>query len=154
MSAAGLMIIRSPVGGHELPGNSARVVLTADRGTLLKRRWRGAAEDGKEFGFDLEQPLGHGDCFYADGDARYVVEQLPEAVLEIPITQPEIAARVAWTLGNLHLVVQVLPDAIRVADEPIARRALMEGHLPFQPASRVFLPISNGAHHHHAHAHD
>lgn len=149
-----LTIIRGPAGPDEIRDDFPRVVLTADRSTLHKRRWRGVAANGREFGFDLDRPLVHGDCFYADGETRYMIEQVSEAVLEMTIMQPDIAARVAWTLGNLHLVVQVLPDAIRVADDPVARRALMDGHISFQPASRVFLPISSRAHHHHAHAHD
>ena len=35
----------------------AIVILTADRATLAKRRWRGVAQDGREFGFDLDHVL-------------------------------------------------------------------------------------------------
>jgi urease accessory protein len=149
-----LTIIRGHVHADETQPNVSCILLTASRATLIKRRWRGAAENGKEFGFDLDHPLAHGDCFYMEGAEHYVVEQIPENVLEVSITDAEAAARTAWTLGNLHLVVQVLPDAIRVADDPAARKALADGHMAFQAASRIFLPISGSGHHHHGHAHD
>ena len=148
-----LTIIRGHLHADEIVGNTATVSLTVSRATLIKRRWRGVAGDGKEFGFDLDHSLAHGDCFYADGGVRYVVEQTPEDVLEVRIAGAEAAARTAWTLGNLHLVVQILPDAIRVADDPAARKALTDGGISFQPANRVFVPLAGGGHHH-GHAHD
>lgn len=149
-----LTIIRGHLHADEIRGTTSIILVIASRAMLVKRRWRGVAENGKEFGFDLEHPLDHGDCFYVEEGKRYVIEQTSEGVLEIPITYAEAAARIAWTLGNLHLVVQVLPDAIRVADDPAARKALADGHIAFQSASGVFMPISGGGHHHHGHAHD
>lgn len=148
-----LTIIRGPARADEIREKFPRILLTVNRATLVKRRWRGVAGDGKEFGFDLDHPLAHGDCFYADGGVRYVVEQTPEDVLEVRIAGAEAAARTAWTLGNLHLVVQILPDAIRVADDPAARKALTDGGISFQPANRVFIPLAGGGHHH-GHVHD
>ena len=34
-----------------------QVRIPVERLTLAKRRWRGVADDGEEFGFDLEAPL-------------------------------------------------------------------------------------------------
>ncbi|MBL4640618.1 MAG: hypothetical protein JKX86_02280, partial [Verrucomicrobiales bacterium] len=44
----------------ELP----EVELVADRFKLQKRRWRGEASDGADFGFELAEPLGHGAVFF------------------------------------------------------------------------------------------
>src|SRR5690606_16423726 len=56
------------------------VALHVDRQTLAKRRWRGAAEDGAEFGFELEAPLKEADVFFQTAAARYVIRQHPEPV--------------------------------------------------------------------------
>ena len=46
-----------------------QVTLSAERRQFLKRRWRGIAEDGTEFGFDLETRLTDGGViFHQDGN--------------------------------------------------------------------------------------
>ncbi len=142
---------------HEIPhgplppaDETRRVVLRADRLTLAKRRWRGRAEDGREFGFDLARPLTHGACFLVEGAICYVVGQEPEAVLEMPVATLEEAAALAWQIGNLHLSAQVLPTALRVADDPAAAQLFAREHIAFQRRTEIFLPLG-GTHHHHAH---
>jgi urease accessory protein len=136
--------------GHH--GHHHHVRLKADRTTLAKRRWRGVAEDGREFGFDLDETLGHGTHFFAEGETHYVLEQAPEEVLEIGVTTLEQAARIAWSLGNLHFGVQVLPDAVRVTEDPAVLQLLAREHIAFKRVSCVFQPLSAGAHHHdHSH---
>jgi urease accessory protein len=130
-------------------GPHSHVHLPADRATLAKRRWRGTAEDGREFGFDLDETLEHGDHFFAEGDRHYVIDQTAEDVVEIAITSPEQAAHVAWNLGNLHFGVQVTPGSIRVADDPAVRQFLAREHVAHRKVSCVFTPHSAGAHHHH-----
>jgi urease accessory protein len=125
------------------------VRLLASRATLAKRRWRGVAEDGREFGFDLDEALAHGAHFFADDASHYVLEQTPEDVLEIPVTTMEQAARVAWSLGNLHFGVQVQPQAVRVTEDPAVLQLLARESIAFKRVSCVFLPLSAGAHHHH-----
>jgi urease accessory protein len=129
------------------------VRLLANRATLAKRRWRGVAEDGKEFGFDLDEALSHGAHFFAEETRHYVLEQTPEEVLEIPITSPEQAARVAWSLGNLHFGVQVLPDAVRVTEDPAVLQLLSREGIAYKRVTCIFLPLFAGAHHHHDHSH-
>jgi hypothetical protein len=58
-----LTIIREGLQDHITGEDHHQVRLIADRLTLTKRRWRGAAEDGRKFGFDLEGPLIHGTSF-------------------------------------------------------------------------------------------
>ena len=147
------LICRLP-DSHEVKAGAGRVPLHADRVTLAKRRWRGKAEDGREFGFDLAAPAAHGDCFWVEGGTAYVIEQKPEEVIEIPVTA-EQAPILAWQIGNLHLGVQVLPSALRVADDPAVVQLIAREHLTFQRHTGVFVPISaaGGGHHPH-HAHD
>ena len=127
------------------------VRLIVPRATLAKRRWRGVAEDGKEFGFDLDRPLLHGSCFFAEGTRQYIVEQEPEEVLEIPIATAEQAARIAWSLGNLHFGLQILPDAIRVMEDSAVLQLFARDEIEFKKVTCVFLPLSAVSHHHHDH---
>jgi len=140
-----IQMISSPPPSQE---NHPPVRLLAPRTTLAKRRWRGAAEDGREFGFDLEKALRHGTLFFSDGVNHYVVEQTPEEVLEIPVATLAESARVAWNLGNLHFPVQVLAQAVRVVEDPAVLQFLSREHLSYQRITSVFLPLSAGAHHH------
>ncbi len=149
------LIHHLPPHHHDGDNDGTSVVLRADRHTLAKRRWRGKASDHREFGFDLAAPLTHAACFFIDGQTRYVIEQLPEPVLEIPIATPEDAARLGWQIGNLHLVVQVLPALLRVADDPAAAQLLTRESITFQRHEAVFQPLAAGAAHHHSpHAHE
>src|SRR5277367_5280267 len=147
-----LTIIRNNPHPHGVYEPHHHVRLLVDRATLAKRRWRGGAEDGREFGFDLDEPINHGTHFFAVGETYYVIEQTPEEVLEIPVATLEQAARVAWSLGNLHFGVQVLPDAVRVTEDPAVLQLLSRESVPFQRVECVFLPLSAGAHHHHDHS--
>jgi len=79
------------------------IALKAARLALAKRLWRGVAEDGTEFGFELGAPLKHGETFWQTATARYVVQQQPEAVLEISLEA-------------------VAPSAAAVRIRPLARR--------------------------------
>jgi urease accessory protein len=146
---AELTLIQNIPHDHGHHGHHRHVRLAADRTTLAKRRWRGVAEDGREFGFDLDESLGHGAHFFAEGEAHYVIDQLPEEVLEIPVATLEQAARVAWSLGNLHFGVQVLTGAVRVTEDPAVLQLLAREHIAFKRVACVFLPLSTGAHHHH-----
>lgn len=141
---------------HHHPHEGAEnVVLRADRHTLAKRRFRAKAADGREFGFDLDAPLEHGACFFVSEKICYLVEQQPEPVLEVPIATPEEAACLAWQIGNLHLGVEVLPAALRVADDPAAAQMLTRAGIAFQRHDAVFQPLhAAGGGHHHDHSHE
>ena len=146
---SGLTIIQSIPHLHGVSGPHQHIDLRVDRATLAKRRWRGTAEDGREFGFDLAEPIHHGAPFFADGDTSYVIEQKPEEVLEIAVTAPEEAARVGWNLGNLHFPVQVLDGAVRVQDDSAVLQLLQRQGIAFTRVTCVFLPLSAGVHGHH-----
>ena len=77
-----------------------------ERRVLAKRRWRGQAEDGMDFGFDLQAPLRHGVCFHSEQDTNYVIDQKPEAVFRVPYPNQQEAAHRAWQVGNLHFPAQ------------------------------------------------
>jgi urease accessory protein len=146
-----LTIIQRPIDSRSPMNDRRQVRLKASRGTLAKRRWRGVAEDGREFGFDLEKALTHGAFFFADDMVQYVVEQEPEEVIEIPVATMEEAASIAWNLGNLHFGVQILPRSIRISSDPAVRQFLHREGIAHERVECVFLPSAGGAHHHHHH---
>ena len=117
------------------------IILVVDRLTLAKRIWRGVAEDGAEFGFELTQRLQPGDTFWQTTVARYVVRQQPEAVLEVALEMaPSVAAGIGWAVGNLHLELQSEPTRLLALDEPAVRQLFGRLNVPFKPTTAVFRP--------------
>ncbi len=126
--------------------------IPVERLTLAKRRWRGVAEDGREFGFDLDAPLGDGAAVFAGGSGVYLIAQKYEPVLELRIADCGLriatdAARLGWVIGNLHFPMEVTAEAIRVADDPALRQLFARESLPFRACKRVFHPLSGGHRH-------
>jgi urease accessory protein len=129
---------------RELP----RIRLLVDRLTLAKRRWRGTAENGREFGFDLEAPLTDGALVGEIEGASYVVAQKAEPVLEIVlISRAAPIARLGWTIGNLHFPIQVTDEVIRVPDDPALRQLFEREKIPFTACERVFVPFAKSHRH-------
>ncbi len=132
--------------------DSPRIRLAVDRLTLAKRRWRGVAEDGAEFGFDLDAPLADGTAVFQSGSALYVLAQKYEPVLEVESAKCGVqsageAARLGWMIGNLHFQIELAGDVVRVVDDPAVRQLFEREHIAFTACKRVFKPLS-GAHHH------
>jgi len=141
---------------HVHPGTEDIVIpIRALRETLAKRRWRAVAEDGQEFGFDLDHILNHGHFVSTEGSKYYAIEQEPELVLEVALgTDISMAARRAWLMGNLHFPVQITTDVIRVADDSAVRQMLEREHIEYVATTAVFCPITGAGHGHHHHHHD
>ncbi len=137
---------------HDWDRNLPCFVLPADRLTLAKRRWRGVAPDGAEFGFDLEHPLSDGDVFFQSEVAVYRLAQQPEAVLEVYVNSAMDAAQTGWKIGNLHFPIAVSTHTILAPDDPAIRQMLEREHLSYCPTQAVFRPLS-GAHSHGHHGH-
>ena len=147
-----MQLIRQTIepGAAELP----EVELVADRFKLQKRRWRGQAEDGADFGFELAEPLGHGAVFFESATHRYRIRQTPESVLAIRLAGDATeAAETGWQIGNLHMPVQVAGGEIRVGDDPAVRQLFTGMGIAFAVKDEIFQPMkgSVGAGHSHDH---
>ncbi len=117
------------------------IALRVDRITLAKRLWRGTADDGTDFGFELERPLKHGDTFHATAAARYVINQQPEPVVEVSLDlAPSAAAGIGWAIGNLHLELQAEATRLLAPDEPAVRQLLDRLKVPFRTSTAIFRP--------------
>jgi urease accessory protein len=122
--------------------------IPVDRMTLAKRRWRGAAEDGTDFGFDLEKPLADGAAVFASEAGIYIIAQKYEPVLEVALgSDAPTAARLGWLIGNLHFPLEVAGATVRVADDSALRQLFERERIPFIACKRVFHPLAGGHHH-------
>ena len=129
------------------------VLIATDRLTLEKRRWRGIAADGSEFGFDLEHALVDGDLVFVNGTAAYRIAQKPEPVLCVELGEARHAARLGWLLGNLHFRIAVTADGVQAPDDPAVRQLLEREHIHFHRTEAVFHPLGGGHSHGAAHGH-
>ena len=117
------------------------IAIAVDRRQLAKRLWRATAADGAEFGFELGSPLANGDTVFATATGRYVIRQLPEAVLEIPLpTAPDAAAVTGWAVGNLHFPIEAQPARLLAPDDIALRQSLERLGIAYRPAREVFRP--------------
>ncbi len=141
-----MRLIHGPLSGRL--GGTLLTILKVDRLRLAKRRWRGFAEDGEEFGFDLEYPLRDGTFFFHSETRSYAIEQQTEPVIDIVC--PENAsdsARLGWVLGNLHFPIEIHPGKLRVCDDQAIRQLLLRENYTYSLVDAVFQPLS-GAHSH------
>ena len=139
-------VIHAPL--MEWDKNLPVVRIPVERLTLAKRRWRGAAEDGCEFGFDLETPLHDAAVVLQTNNVVYAIAQKFEPVLEVALdTDAAKAARLGWTIGNLHFPLEVAGTIVRVSDDPALRQLFDRERIQFVACKRVFHPLG-GAHHH------
>ncbi len=118
-----------------------------------RRRMRMADDSGLSFLLDLPRAvaLDDGDGLELE-DGRFLrVTAADEDLLEIRCNGMEHFGRVAWHLGNRHLPVQVVGDALRIrADHVIADMATGLGadvrplRAPFQPEGGAYAGHAHG----------
>ena len=125
------------------------ISLIVERRVLAKRRWRGQAQDGADFGFDLVSPLRHGICFHAEEDKNYIIDQKPEVVFRVPFPDQKEAAHRAWQVGNLHFPAQFLQSYLLVEGDLAVRLMLERNQIPFEEGMEVFQPVLAATGHHH-----
>lgn len=134
-----LRVVQAAVGQPDLA--LPEIALRVDRFTLAKRLWRGSADDGMEFGFELQAPLKSGDTVFQTTTARYVVTQAKEAVVEISLDiTPSAAAGIGWAIGNLHLELSAEANRLLAPDEPAVRQLLERLNVPYRQTHALFRP--------------
>lgn len=122
------------------------VILAAERRKFLKRRWRGTAADGTDFGFDLESRLIDGCVIFQDGETDYIVRQLPEKVYDVPFSNPAEGALIGWKVGNLHLPAQVMENSLRILHDEAMKQLLERENWKFSEPEVLFTPMKVMAH--------
>ncbi|MDB6139072.1 MAG: UreE urease accessory domain protein [Verrucomicrobiaceae bacterium] len=133
-----------PLIEQAVPGSSEdlqELTIAADRDTLTRRRWRGAALDGTDFAFALADPVRHGSVIWEGQGKRYRVRQMQEAVLVVPLPEePLLAARTAWFFGNMHLPIELRPGEILIAEEPTMRERITAAGMTWVAREDIFQP--------------
>lgn len=140
-----LIVTRMVAEGSSRP-ESEQIVLLAERRLFLKRRWRGAAGDGTEFGFDLESRLHDGCVIHRTAEADYVVRQEHEPVYVLRPGSAAEAALQGWMIGNLHMGVEITGEEIRALHDPAVRQLLERQGWAFEERTLLFNPLRVTAH--------
>jgi urease accessory protein len=140
-----LIVTRKIAEGSARPP-AEQIALIAERRLFLKRRWRGTAEDGTEFGFDLESRLHDGCVFHQTPQADYVIRQQVEPVYVVSPRKVDEAALLGWKIGNLHMPVEIIGGQIRAAHDPAVRQLLEREGWPFEESTVLFNPLRVTAH--------
>lgn len=135
------------------------VAVSVDRHKLARRRWRGVAADGTDFGFDVNESLNHGDCIYETDMKSYVIEQESEDCFMIALGEAKAAAWIGWMVGNLHFKASFSEEGVLVQDDLAVEQMLEREHIHYHKVQRVFQPAKQGGHSHdhdhgHSHSHD
>jgi urease accessory protein len=137
-----------------------RVVLDYD--DRHRRRIAMQGKNGIAFLLDLPAPAGlrGGDALLLEDGRLVEVVAAPEALLEIRCADPRHLARIAWHIGNRHVLAQVLPDALRIRrDHVLAELAarlggdVVEIEAAFDPEGGAYDSAQSPARHSHPHRH-
>ena len=147
--------------GHWSGAPADTVVLDFD--ARYRRRVAMTGVGGLQFLLDLMEAamLRGGDGLRLE-DGR-VVEVLaePEPLAEIRAPDPLAITRIAWHLGNRHLLTEMLPKALRIRRDPVIE-AMAEGlgarvialEAPFNPEGGAYVKADGRAAESHGHHHD
>lgn len=141
-----MQLIQRMLSDFSLRSAAEQVELKVERRLFLKRRWRGVAADGTEFGFDLESRLKDGGVIYQTIDHDYVVRQQEETVYQVRPASIEEATLMGWKIGNLHLGVQVVDGVLRVVHDVAVLQLFEREGWAFEEVSVVFNPLRVTAH--------
>lgn len=140
---------------HAHAGREA-IAVPVDRHKLARRRWRGVAADGTDFGFDVNESLNHGDCIYETDTKSYIIEQDSEDCFLIALSGAKESAWVGWMIGNLHFKASFSNEGVLVQNDLAVEQMLDREHIHYDRVQRVFQPAKQGGHSHdhdHGHSH-
>jgi urease accessory protein len=146
--------------GHWSGAPADTVVLDFDG--RYRRRVTMTGVRGLEFLLDLTEAamLRGGDGLrLEDGRVVEVVAE-PEPLAEIRAADPLAMTRIAWHLGNRHLLTEMLPKSLRIRRDSVIE-AMAEGlgarvialEAPFNPEGGAYVKGESGAAEGHDHAH-
>lgn len=128
--------------------------ITLDYDGRRQRRRLLTARGGLSFLLDLPRPtlLRDGDGLALDDGRIVVVRAAAEKLTEVRADLPLALTRAAWHLGNRHLPVQVLPDALRLRPDAVIHEMLERLGLSLRAIEAPFEP--EGGAYASGHAHD
>jgi urease accessory protein len=142
--------------GH-WPKDKAAGTLTLDFDARHRRRIRLTADQGGDVLLDLAKAVAMAD---GDGlqleDGRWLeVKAAAETVVEVRHRDPHQLVRLAWHLGNRHLLTEIGNEVLRIRPDHVIEKMLQgfgakiaKVQAPFQPEGGAY--GGNGHHHNRA----
>lgn len=127
-----------------------------------RRRLRLETVEGEAVLLDLPKAvaMAEGDGLRCADGGWIAVAARPEPVLRIAAAAPELAARLAWHLGNRHTPAEIRADAILIRPDHVLADMLRnlgaevtETVEPFQPEGGAYSGHGHGHEHDHGHDH-
>jgi urease accessory protein len=137
---------------HSWSGEAAdRVVLDYD--DRHRRRITMTGVGGTAFLLDLPSPaeLRGGDALLLEDGRLVEIVAAPESLLEIRCADARHLARVAWHIGNRHVPVQVLANALRIRRDHVLADLARQLDAQIEEIEAPFTP--EGGAYQNAHAH-
>jgi urease accessory protein len=127
--------------------------ITLDFDARHRRRMRMTSDGGVSFLLDLAETrlLQDGDGLTCDNGLTIAVRAADEALLEVRSDSATELARVAYHLGNRHLSVQVLPNALRLREDHVIADMLRQLGAQVTTVRAPFTPESGAYSHGHSH---
>lgn len=115
-----------------------------------RRRHVAKTRKGEEILIDLAEPprLVDGGGLVLEDGAVVRVEALPEPVVEIRAGD---LVKIAWHLGNRHLLTEILSDALRIRPDHVIEAMLRGLGAELRHLEAAFEPESGAYGHHHRH---
>lgn len=128
--------------------------ITLDHQDRHRRRMTMKADGGLEFLLDLGNAavLEDGDALKLEDGRLVQIAAKAEDLIEITTENPLRLMKVAWHLGNRHVLAEVTKDAIYIAPDHVLVEMVRGLGAKAEPVKRPFRP-EHGAYHEHA-AHD
>jgi urease accessory protein len=131
-----------------------------------RRRLSMTGTHGLEFLLDLAEviALRGGDALVLEDGRLVEVVAAAEPLVEIRCTDPMHMVRIAWHLGNRHLLTQLTGKGLRIRRDHVIEEMVrglgarvVEIEAPFDPEGGAYISAPEAAHardHHHGHDHD
>lgn len=136
----------------------ARVIgaVALDFDARRKRRQVLTGSDGIDFLVDLADPpsLTDGDGLLLEDGRIIRVDALPEPLIEVRPQRPADLPRIAWHLGNRHLPVQFVGDAVRLRADHVIEAMLETLGADIRRVDAPFDPEGGAYGHGHTHGHE
>ena len=132
--------------GH-WPKEQAAGVVTLDFDARHRRRIRLTTDDGEDILLELPKAvaMADGDALQLDDGRLLKVQAAPEVVVEVRHRDPHQLMRIAWHLGNRHLLTEIRNEVLRIRADHVIE-AMLHGfgadltkvQAPFQPEGGAY----------------
>ena len=147
-------------GSYEPASGADSVILDRDQRQATRAIFTTTGNVTVELDFPAPAMLRMGDALVLDDGRLVEVVAEAEPLLEVREADVGKLARLAWQLGDRHLLVQILPKRLRLARDAAAEALLarlgvraIAIEAPFEPEGGAYRVSPAPVHRHHDHGH-